>query len=282
MYKVIENNPLFEDIKNEKARENFNMLVDHLCSMPVADGPEEDIVLSNDFYEMHNYIANNIYNLQNRILIEKILKEKAQINTCNSIDGYSYIYELDRDKILELGTTEFYRSISVLEHELTHIIMALNNNNPKPQYNEVLSFFAEFLSLFLLSQKENNSDIYNNAFINRCVARMSYRVYTYEFSNDYINEHSDFMNKSNLNSYPYMLGFIYAFRLLNIYQKDAPTVLKHFNDVLEGKESLDKLLKIYNISLENSETINSFINACDYYSYLVKKKHTLSKLHSVK
>lgn len=282
MYKEIENDPFFEDIKSEKAKKNYNMLVDYLCSMPVADGPEADILLNGNFYESHNYIANSIYSLQNIILIEKVLKERTKVDVCDLIDGCSHIYELERKTILELGTTKYYRSISALEHELVHIIMALNNNNPKAQHNEVLSLFVEFLSLFQLSQKENNLDIYNNAFINRCVDRMSYRVYAYEFSHKYLNEHSKFLNESHRSSYPYMLGFIYAMRLFEIYQYDNTSVLKKFNDILEGKKTVDKLLEEYSISLENFKTIFCFMNMCNFYSSLVKKKYTLSKLHNVK
>lgn len=281
MYRKIENNPFFEDIKCAKAKENFDKLVDYLCSMPVAEAPEEDILLDGDFYKKHKIIANSIYSPRNRTLIEKVLKERTKTDTCDSIDGSSYIYELGKDKILKLGTTKYYRSISVLEHELTHIVMSLNNNNPKPQYNEILSFFVEFLSLLQLSKMENNPNIYNNAFINRCVARMSFRVFAHEFSDEYLNEHSNFLNNSHHNSYPYMLGFIYSVRLLDIYEQDK-TVLKEINDILEGTKSIDELLKEYNISLENSETINCFINMCNYYSQLVTKKYTQSKLHSVR
>ena len=281
MYRKIENNPLFEDIKSPKAKENFDILVDYLCSMPVAEAPEEDILIDGDFYEKHKIIANNIYSPRNRTLIEKVLKERTKIDTCDSIDGFSYIYELDRDKILELGTTKLYRSISVLEHELTHIVMTLNNNNPKSQYNEILSFFMEMLSLLQLSEMENNPAIFNNTFINRCVARMSFRVFAHEFSDKYLDEHSDFLNNSHYNAYPYMLGFIYSTRLLDIYEHDK-TVLKKINNILEGTKTIDELLKEYDISLEDSKTINCFINMCNFYSKLVTKKYTYSKLHSVR
>ena len=62
------------------------------------------------------------------------------------IDGFASIYNLDIKIILELDSRKYFESVAVLEHELIHILQALNNNNPEKQYNEILSCFGEMVS----------------------------------------------------------------------------------------------------------------------------------------
>lgn len=177
MYKTIENDPYFTDIKSQQAKENLNFLVDYLCSMPVAEKKEKEILLTNKYKEYHNNFANSFYSIENLSTIKQILENRTVFKNIdsedeNDIDGYAHIYELDREKLMELGTMRFYKSVATMEHELIHLLMALNNNNPKPQHTEVLSLFGELLSLIRFSQKYNNQYIYENAFINRCINRM--------------------------------------------------------------------------------------------------------------
>lgn len=89
---------------------------------------------------------------------------------------------------------------------------------------------------------------------------MEYRVYSKYFNDEYINSFFSFLNNTNRNSYKYMLGFIYAIRLFDLYQNIGEEILIKFNKTLRGKKSFEDLLKEYNISLENEETVNSFKN----------------------
>lgn len=297
MYKTIENDPFFEDIKSQEARDNFDNLVDYLCSSLIPNKNirsidsriivEDEILIDGNYEAEHLSFANVFYSPQNLKLVNEVLKNRTtytNVNSCNpySIDGYSYIYELDREKIMELGTMRFYNSIAVMEHELIHIIMALNNNNPQPQHNEILSIFGELLSLNMFSQNNNNPNIYENALVNRCISRISYRVFASEFSDEYIKEHSIFMNNALRNSYLYMLGFIYANRLLNIYRYNREIVLSKINDILSGKSSVKDLLNYYSISLTDKDTCRDFINLCNQYRNIVESRYSSSQLHSVR
>ncbi len=287
MYKKIDNDPFFDDIKSIQAKNNLFDMVDYLCSMPAAEQYEKDILIDGSYKDKHNYVASIIYNEQNRVLVEDILKNRTKYSNIDStsqydMNGYASIYELDKDFILELGTMRFYKSISITEHELIHILMAVNKNNPKPQHNEILSFFGELLSLSLLSKKDNNPDIYENAFINRCIARMSFRVFPLDFSDEAIENNGQWIYEARRNSYPYMLGFIYACRLLDLYKCDEQNVLMNVNEVLSGNKKLETLLTEYNISLENKETCNSFIEACNRYNSFIEKRYKKPSLHSVK
>ena len=297
MYKTIENDSLFDDIKSQEAKDNFDSLVDYLCSSLVPDRNvrsidsriivEEEILIDGNYEDEHLSFANFFYSPQNLKLVNEVLKNRTEYNNTNScdpylIDGYSYIYELDRDKIMKLGTMRFYNSIAIMEHELIHILMALNNNNPEPQYTEILSMFGELLSLITFSQKNNNSNIYENALVNRCVSRMSHRVFANEFSDEHIKEHSDFLYQCHRNAYPYMLGFVYANRLLNIYRDNPKEVLSKVNDILSGKNSVRELLSYYYISLTDKNTYSDFINLCNQYRDIIESRYSPSKLHSVR
>ena len=297
MYKKIENDSFFEDIKSQEAKDNFDSLVDYLCSSSVPDREvrsidsgtiiEDEILIDGNYELEHLSFANAFYNPQNLQLVNEVLKNRTTYNNIDScdpylIDGYSYIYELDRDKIMELGTMKFYNSIAIMEHELIHILMALNDNNPEPQYAEVLSIFGELLSLISFSQKNDNPNIYENALVNRCVSRMSHRVFASNFSDEYIKEHSDYLYQRRRNAYPYMLGFIYANRLLNIYRDNPEDVLSKVNNVLGGKNSVKNLLNEYNISLTDKNTYSDFINLCNQYRNIVEGRYSSSELHSVR
>ncbi len=281
MYTKIENYPFFDDIKSEVAKNNMTSLVNYLCSMPVYKEQEEEIMLDGIYEAKHDFLSKILYNPQNRILANDILKNKTDMSTIEEVYGYSYIYETNRDKLIILGNMDTYRSVAVLEHELTHTLMALNNNNPREEHNEVLSLFIELLSLYLLSDEENNPDIYENAFINRYINRMSYRVYPSDFSDEYISKHTEWLLKAHKDGYPYMIGIIYAARLLDIYMYNEEEVLYKVNEVLSGKKTLEDLLDEYNINLEDEPTLNSFYNSCDIYKYFVLNKHDEMTLHYV-
>ena len=297
MYTIIDNDPFFDDIKSDKAKNNFDRLVDYLCSSLVPNGNvrsidsriivEDEILIDGDYKTEHLSFAKEFYSSENLELAEEILKNRTNytnINSCDpyKIDGFSYIYQLDRDKIIRLGTMKFYYSIATMEHELIHILMALNNNNLKPQHAEILSFFGELLSLIHLSKKHNNPNIYENALINRCIARMSYRVFASDFDDESIRMRGEAFYKTRCDSYPHMLGFIYAIRLLNIFNKNPGDVLSRVNDVLSGKYSVEELLNNYNISLTDENTCNDFISLCDQFRDILNNRYSPNKLHSAR
>lgn len=283
MQKIIESNSLLEDIVSKKARNNFDSMVSYLCSKLVFKNYEDKIALvNNTLEENHQYVASILYSEENQQLIGKILRERTEINDGGMVDGYSWIYDLNRPILVEVDSRRFFESVAALEHELIHVVSALNGNNPKTQYNEVLSFFGEFVVLDILSQREGNPDIYNNAMINRTVMRMSYRVFAKNFEDKSLKKSSEFSRKNLFAAYPYMLGFIYAIRLLDIYRLCPEELLEKFNKVLSGEITIDTLLNYYNISLEDESTYLSFIGFCDEYESVVLEKHDKTDLHYVR
>ena len=278
MYKVINSDPLFEDIRSDKSRYNFDLMVNYLCSKLVPDVLESPIELTGrSLEEYHEYLSNILYSNDNRYLADSIVQTRSKIDDTDMIDGYSYIYELDRKIILELDSRKYFVSVAVLEHELIHLIQAINNNNPKTQYNEFLSIFGEMLSLELLSNE--NLDTYKNSIVRRFINRMSYRVFTSNFEDGFLEKQPEFIRRLRFSSYPYMLGFIYSIRLLDLYHSSPNEVLEKFNCVLCGKKSVDELLTDDNISLEDEATVMSFKKMCDLYEEFVIEKYGVSKLH---
>lgn len=283
MQKIIDGSPMLYDIVSKRARNNFDEMVSYLCSKLVFKDYEEKIMLSNGtLEEYHEYVANYLYSKENKELIEKVLRERININDGDVVDGYSWINDLNRPILAEVDSRKFFESVGALEHEIIHVIQALNKNNPPTQYNEILSFLGEMLTLDILSQKEANLDIYRNAIINRTVARMSYRVFAKDFEDKALNKKSEFSRKMLFSSYPYMLSFIYAIRLLDIYRVFPLELLESFNKVLSGTMTIMDLLGEYNISLEDESTYLSFIGFCDEYEAMVLDKHDKSDLHYVR
>ena len=78
-----------------------------------------------------------------------------------------------------------------------------------------------------------------------------------------------------------MLGFIYAIRLFDLYHINQEEILNDFNLVLSGEKSINDLLKKYQISLENEQTITSFINMCKLYQNIINRKYSPNILHYV-
>ncbi len=278
----IKANSRLADINTKKARENLNLMVDYLCSSLAPDKlPPLNELGSLTILECHASISNVLYTEENAILANNILKNRSNISDTNCIDGFSAIYDLNRKDLIEVSSKRFFESVAVLEHEMIHILQALNNNNPEVQYNEFLSIFGELLTLKLLSEKYNNSDIYINSLIKRCIKRMSYRIYGSYFEDEEILTCSDGMKKIYYSAYDYMIGFIFAIRLFELYHQAPDRIIKDFNLILAGKKTVKTLLSEYHISLEESETLNSFIKMIDSYRDFVQIKFGTS-VHKVK
>lgn len=278
----IKANPKLIDILSKRARDNLNLMVDYLCSSIVPDKLPPLSRLGNvTIQECHDYISKFLYTKENALLANEILQKRTEIEDNEYIDGFSSIYDLDREKLINVSSKKYFASVATLEHEMIHILPALNNNNPEKQYNEILSFFGELLSLRLLSEKYNNNDIFINHLINRCIKRMSYRVCGRDFEDEAILNQSDCMKEIYLSVYDHMLGFIYAIRLLDLYYQDPDKIIKDFNLVLASKKTVKALISEYHISLEDSDTVDSFIKMVDIYREHVDTKYGTA-VHRVK
>lgn len=269
----IKSNSSLIDIHSEQARNNFNSIVEYLKSSMIPDHiPSVNMLGNVTLLEGHNYVASKMYRGDVAILVNNVLQNRTKISNLDNLNGISYIYELDRDTLVEVESNRFFESIAILEHELIHIVQALNNNIPEDQYMEYLSIFGELLTLTLLSERYSNPDIYINSLIRRCVYRISCRVYVSDFEDESLQKQREGILDSNLKLYNYMIGFIYAVRLLELYYLDPDKVLTDFNLILAGKKKVKELLTEYHISLEDEETINSFMQMIDSYQDFVEMK----------
>lgn len=270
------------DIENKKKRDNLNLMVDYLCSSVVPNElPSLNKLDGVTIQECHEYISKVLYNDENNNLANNIIQNRSNISDSDCINGFSAIYDLNREVLIEVDSKNFFESVAVLEHETIHILQALNNNNPEIQYNEFLSIFGELLTLELLSEKYNNPDIYINGLVNRCIKRMSSRVCGRNFEDEEIDEIPNYMRKIYFSSYDYMIGFIFAIRLFELYHQDSNKIFTDFNLVLGGKKTVKELLTEYHISLEDKDTLNSFIKMVDSYRNFVDIKFGTS-VHKLK
>jgi len=257
-------------------------MIDYLCSSPVPNKrPSRKTIKWFTLEECHHYVSYHLYTKENRELVEEILKNRSEILDGDMVNGFSYIYELNKDIILTVESRKYCESVGCLEHELIHLLQAINDNNPKKQYNEFLSFFGEFVTMKKLSELFGNIEIFEYAMLNRLVNRMIYRVYVKDFLDEEIEENINFLpTLSKL--YDYMLGFIYAVELFSLYQVDNDRILKDFNLVLSGKKNVESLLREYHISLEDTNTVENFIKVVNSYRKFVKIKYEKSEFHYVK
>lgn len=286
------NNETFSlvDIEDKKSRENFDLLVNYLCSKPIynydiskvdRNKPEPEIKLKRDnFYDLLNDIAKILYNKENFNTVIYIINERSDIKPADYYYGFAKIYDLDEPILLNIGGMDTYASVSVTIHELTHIIAALNNNNPSKQYNEFLSIFSELLAIDYFSQIKENEDIFTNHLFNKLINRMSKRIYS---NNLYLEDNSlSWLLKMYQSNYTYFIGLIYALRLFELYKNDKETILCDFNNILLSKYTVKELLDKYNINLNNEDTINCFKNNCDFYEQKILEKYEHDKLSFVK
>jgi len=185
----IKSYPKFHDILSKKARDNFDFMIDYLCSSPVPNKrPSRKTIKWFTLEECHHYVSYHLYTKENRELVEEILKNRSEILDGDMVNGFSYIYELNKDIILTVESRKYCESVGCLEHELIHLLQAINDNNPKKQYNEFLSFFGEFVTMKKLSELFGNIEIFEYAMLNRLVNRMIYRVYVKDFLDEEIEE----------------------------------------------------------------------------------------------
>lgn len=282
MDNFIKSNPKLIDIQSKQARDNLTLMVDYLCSSIVPDEKPSWNKLSNEtMLECHYYLSKFLYTKENASLANDILQKRTDIADDDCMDGFASIYDLNRENLIDVFSKRYFESVAVLEHEMIHILVALNNNNPEEQYNEFLSIFGEFVSLEILSEKYNNNDIYMNHLINRCVKRMIYRVYGKDFEDEAIENLPDYMKKIYLSVYDHMLGFIYAIRLIDLYHQNPSKIITDFNLVLSRKKTVNTLLSEHHISLEDRATMDSFFKFVDTYRECVYRKYGTS-VHKVK
>lgn len=277
---------IIEDISNLQARENYDKMVDYLVSLPVYNyqdyvsftSLEKNIKCKKGLFPLLlDDSMNYIFFDENLKKAKHIINNKISFEDSKIINGFAKIYDLNSEVLLSMKIDNSFVSIAAIIHELTHLIQAINKNNPTKRYNEILSIFSEFVILDYLSSKFDNPDIFDNHLINRIINRMSYRVY----SNQLLHNESKLLENIYLSCYTYFIGMIYAIRLFTLYKNGDLTILSNFNNVLNGNITIDKLLEKYCINMSNQDTINSFTSWCDYYQEIVTDRYG-SNVHYVK
>ena len=281
------NEDFFNDIKSSEQKNNFDLLVNYLCSKPVYNyeklvnrqEPEKEVKIStNSFFDKLYEVLKLFLDDDNYNATMDIINNRSEFKDSNYFDGFARIYDLQTNPILKIEGMHTYAAVSGTVHELMHLLQAFSNNNPPKQYNEVLSIFLELVVLDYFSRKNNNKDIFNNHLINRVINRMSNRVYTDYFFDD---NYSVFKNMLE-SKYTYFLGFIYALRMYDLYKDRPSLILEQINLMLKSKNTLKIFLDNYQINLSNFDTLNSFYNICDKYEELVYEKYGSNNIHFVK
>lgn len=75
------------------------------------------------------------------------------------------------------------------------------------------------------------------------------------------------------NGYKYIIGDVYARRLLDMYKDDPATLLKLVSGIINGDQQVKDLIKYYRLSLTDKPTI---------YGYYDSVEETLEKAKTYK
>ena len=141
-------NENLDDISIPKDRENYDKMVEYLVSMPVSNYDNNMFRLSGESNIKHESeqftllleeILNLLFFSDNVKKAKNIIKYRATIEKSEAVDGFSRIYELNNEKILLMEIDGSFVSVAATIHELTHLLQAINENNPSKKYNEILS-----------------------------------------------------------------------------------------------------------------------------------------------
>lgn len=259
MYKYLESNESFKDLKSDSAKINYNIVMRCLesASCPnIAYSPYYPLttkVLNKDGFERNlNYLCDRIFlDKNNNMLSKELVRERINFD----LQGYPYgftRYDISKGKFIDIEGGKYLVSSIIAIHELTHAILFLHKATIPKQYEELLSIFNEIRACSEMSQ-----EIQDEWLFNKIAQRLSRRVHIEDLSDEALQNHQ-ISNDNYFEDYFRMLNFVYALRLYELYTLSPEQVYQDVNNILINKNNILDLLRKYNISLENVDTISAF------------------------
>lgn len=264
--KIDENNSYYHDINNDKSKEAINYLLMNLNQIIALKRNNMQIQPGHLLIDYHLtkekiFDYNNIQ-ISNYLINEKTILLNSLIN--GNVEGFtSYHKQEKKIKSIIIYGQNYIISTPVLFHELAHGILLYNSVTLEKCYCELLSIFLELLISFHLNKKYNNLLIMEEETL---ISRLNC-IREYIKVNDKDNKLIEFDEEI----YPYILGTIYSYRILEIYINNQEDIIREINLILSGKKDIRYLLNKYNISLSDEETLSSFIKKENDYKKLLTK-----------
>lgn len=273
MYKYLESNESFKDLSSDSAKNNFNLIMQCLenASCPdISYAPYYTLAATktlnrDDFGRCLNYLCDTIFLDENN----KLLSKELFIKRSNfKLDGYPYgftSYDINKEKFIDIEGGKYQITPAIAIHELTHAILFLHKVPIPKRYEELLSIFNELRVRSLMGQEVQDEWLFN-----KIVYRLSYRIHIEDLSDKALQNHK-ISNEHYFESYFRMVNFVYALRLCELYSSFPEQVSQEVENILNNKNSIFDLLKKYNISLENEDTILAFKRTMTEFENVVNR-----------
>lgn len=259
MYKYLESNESFKDLSSDSAKSNYNAILQCLESASCPDisyspyyALTTQVLNKDDFERYLNYLCDIIFLDENNNMLSKELVIKR---SNFQLEGYPRgftSYDISKEKFIDIEGGKFLVSPVITIHELTHAILFLHKVAIPKQYEELLSIFNELRACSAMAQELQDEWLFN-----KIAYRLSYRVHIEDLSDEALQNHR-ISNENYFDDYFRMLNFVYALRLYELYTLFQEQVSQDVDNILNNQNSILDLLKKYNISLENIDTISAF------------------------
>lgn len=272
MYKYIEQNEKFSDLKSDNAKNNYmrimncldNITIPNIRNMPYI--PLSTKTLNRQKFDGYlQYLCGKVFFDENT---NRLSRELANNRMALDFGGYPFGYtsnDISSENIIMIEGCKYFISPLISIHELTHAISFINHAQIPEQYGEILSIFNE-----IRASREMDETTQDEWLFNKMIQRLKYRIYLKDLSDEMINS-IDIDEDLYFQGYFRILNFVYALRLYELYSIYQEEISACVDRVLKNEINILELLKKYQISLESEDTIAVFEKIIDEYEQVVRK-----------
>ncbi len=179
-----------------------------------------------------------------------------------------------KTKAIYISNQLYTIQVSSTGHEYTHALQSqfkgdkFNNTFTNIHYNELLSILVEYILSYELSKMLNDPNIVSSHEVIRIhhdheQARELHdsRALSVQLNRAKYPANSfyrDYVTYQEHNAFTYIIGDIYSVHLLELYKDDNQSINGLIRAILKGEKSLLELIKHYDLSLRNAETIDLY------------------------
>jgi hypothetical protein len=203
---------------------------------------------------LYEYIAKTIGHDPRQIYNTFIKKTDFEEDSEGIIYGDYYNRHVSR---VELPYLDNWDSALTLIHEFMHYynFKYIPKSFDDAHYSKLTPIFNEYLfsHYYDINYYKNDDALMNDT--------IKFRIFCDLFIDDEIDSTIDKEIIKNdydkLGIISYMISNIFSNRLIYLYLEDKKTFLKKYKSILNGSSKIENLLKYYDISLHNYETIDT-------------------------
>lgn len=275
-------NNAFQEFSFSRGLKNYQNIIKRLKSINLPD-PNTFKYTTLSLDELKEYlttILNKIFSSKYSDIIEEYHQMISLEPISNPFDAILEKEIIDDTAIIKkfhLSSKLASIEVAATAHEYIHALLAkyttfkFNDILSNIHYNELLSILIEYITIYELSKilkKDQLTEKHNIIRIHNCqeqaisdeenhflLPKLKKRLSFDPFVSDGIDKS---LSYSSHNSFGYIISDIYAYQLFNFYLDDPKTLINIFTAIIDGENSIDNLLKYYNISLRNKDLVADY------------------------